>query len=74
MNNYTEAEVLKAIKEFDDNPLHYENVSIEAAYIAIDCMREYIINKRKGEQTEKRGRWVRVIGDDYECSECKAAL
>ena len=31
-------------------------------------------NKRKGEQTEKRGRWVRVIGDDYECSNCKAAL
>ena len=25
-------------------------------------------------QPVKRGRWVRVIGDDYECSECKAAL
>lgn len=25
-------------------------------------------------QPVKRGHWVRVIGDDYECSECKAAL
>ena len=22
----------------------------------------------------RRGRWVRIIGDDYECSKCKAAL
>lgn len=22
----------------------------------------------------KHGRWIRMIGDDYECSECKAAV
>lgn len=70
MNNYTETEVLKAIREFDENPLHYENVSIESAYIAIDCMREFIIKKRKGEQAEKRGRWIHDRRTQWKCSNC----
>ena len=46
MVNYTIDELQKALKDFDDNPLRYENVPIESVYVAIDCIRSYILDKR----------------------------
>ena len=51
MTNHTVEEINKAIEEFEDNPYRYENISIESADIAIDCMRSCILAKRKAEKS-----------------------
>ena len=51
MTNHTIEEINKAIKEFDDNPYRYENISIESIDIAIDCMRSCLLAKRKAEKS-----------------------
>ena len=84
MVNHTVKEINGAIKEFEDNPYRYENVSIESADIAIDCMRSCILDKRKVKkisdvQPVKRGKWM-SIGNQYEwlktytCSECRHSI
>lgn len=79
MVNHTVKEINGAIKEFEGNPYRYENVSIESADIAIDCMRSCILDKRKVKraadvQPAKRGKWLQHgKADDYFwcCSACK---
>ena len=58
MINYTIEELHKALKDFDDNTLRYENLDIESAYIAIDCIRYCICNKRKNGQPVNQ--WISV--------------
>ena len=50
MINYTIEELQKALKDFDENPLRYENLDIDSAYIAIDCIRYCIMDRRKAEK------------------------
>ena len=40
-----------------------------------EAFMEYIKEQPAADvQPVKRGHWINVIGDDYECSECKAAV
>lgn len=51
MVNHTIDELQKALKDFDDNRLRYENVPIDSVYIAIDCIRSSILDKRNEEKS-----------------------
>ena len=53
MTNHTIDEITNAIRDFDENTLRYDNVNIESAYIAIDCMRSCILAKRKIEKSKE---------------------
>lgn len=50
MTNHTNDEINNAIRNFEDNPYRYENISIESADIAVDCMRSCILAKRKSDK------------------------
>ena len=55
MTNHTNDEINNAIREFEDNPYRYENISIESVDIAIDCMRSCLLAKRKAEKSTMSG-------------------